>query len=328
MTDTPSASLRLAGWRDTLENHQTAFYFAAVALGAVGALLWPGAVALEGAIDGVLALMLFATFLQVPLGELVRALGHVRFLLALLLANAVLVPLLVAALLPWLPDDPMLRLGVLMVLLAPCVDYVVTFAHLGRADAKPLLAATPMLLLMQMALLPVQIHHLLGDDAQGLIQPGPFLHAFLILIVLPLLLAALVQHLARRHPRGPRVLLTLGLLPVPATTLVLLVVVAAVLPRLEAALTSVWLVLPVYGAFAVVAPLLGGLAARLLRLPAPERRAVAFSAATRNSLVILPLAFAVPGAVPLLPAIIVTQTLVELLASLGYIRVMPRLIRD
>jgi ACR3 family arsenite efflux pump ArsB len=50
---------------------------------------------------------------------------------------------------------------------------------------------------------------------------------------------------------------------------------------------------------------------------------VAFSGATRNSLVVLPLALAVPGAIPLLPAVIVTQTLVELVASLVYIRVMP-----
>ena len=53
--------------------------------------------------------------------------------------------------------------------------------------------------------------------------------------------------------------------------------------------------------------------------------AVAFSAGTRNSLVVLPLALVVPGAIPLVPAIIVTQTLIELLAELVYIRLMPRL---
>lgn len=47
-------------------------------------------------------------------------------------------------------------------------------------------------------------------------------------------------------------------------------------------------------------------------LDAPAGRAIAFSAATRNSLVVLPLAFAVPGAMPLLPAIVVAQTMVEL----------------
>ncbi len=48
----------------------------------------------------------------------------------------------------------MVRLGVLLVLLTPCIDYVARFLTLGRADAKLLLAATPALLLPQMALLP------------------------------------------------------------------------------------------------------------------------------------------------------------------------------
>jgi ACR3 family arsenite transporter len=47
---------------------------------------------------------------------------------------------------------------------------------------------------------------------------------------------------------------------------------------------------------------------------------VAFSAGTRNSLVVLPLALVVPGAIPILPAVIVTQTLVELVAELVYVR--------
>ena len=52
-------------------------------------------------------------------------------------------------------------------------------------------------------------------------------------------------------------------------------------------------------------------------------RAVAFSAATRNSLVILPLAFAVPGGVPLVPAVVVTQTMIELVSELVYVRWIP-----
>ena len=58
---------------------------------------------------------------------------------------------------------------------------------------------------------------------------------------------------------------------------------------------------------------------------AGANRAVAFSAATRNSLVVLPLALAVPGATPVLPAIVLTQTLVELVAELIYVRVIPKL---
>jgi ACR3 family arsenite efflux pump ArsB len=52
---------------------------------------------------------------------------------------------------------------------------------------------------------------------------------------------------------------------------------------------------------------------------------VAFSSATRNSLVVLPLGLAIPGAVPWIPAVIVAQTLVELIAELVYVKLLPRL---
>ena len=98
-------------------------------------------------------------------------------------------------------------------------------------------------------------------------------------------------------------------------------VVAAVAPQLGLALDAVREVAPIYVGFAIIAPMLGWCAACLCRLPSDQGRAVAFSAGTRNSLVVLPLALAVPGAIPVLPAVIVTQTLVELLAELAYVRV-------
>ncbi|MBC9208760.1 arsenic resistance protein [Roseomonas aerophila] len=312
----------MGGLRDALEHRQIWIYLVAVLGAAVAAVLLPGTTMLESGINPALALMLFVTFLQVPLAALGRAFTRLRFLAALAVANFIAVPLLVAALLPLLPDHPLVRLGVLLVLLAPCIDYVVTFSHLGQADARLLLAATPALLLLQMLLLPLYLHLMLGDAAAGLIQPGPFLHAFLWLIVLPLALAALLQYAAAHTPAGQRAITLLGLLPVPATALVLLLVVAAVLPRMG---TDVLQAVPVFLAFALLAPLLGWGIGRLFRLEPAAGRAVAFSAATRNSLVVLPLAFTVPGAMPLLPAIIVTQTLVELLSQLFYIRALPKL---
>lgn len=306
--------------RATLETRQPWIYFAALALGAALGIAVPGTTALQPAIAPALALMLFLTFLQLPLSALGQALRERRFLATLLGVNFLAVPLLVALLLPWLPEDPLLRLGVLLVLLCPCVDYVVTFAQLGRADARLLLAATPVLLLLQMALLPLYLALLLGDAAAALVQPGPFVQAFVWLIAVPLLLALACQ----RHA-GARVNAALALLPVPATALVLLVVVAAVLPQLGQAGAAAWRVVPVYAAFALLAPLLGWWFARRAGLVAQAARAVAFSAATRNSLVVLPLALAVPGAVPLLPAVVVAQTLVELVAELLYIRWLPRL---
>lgn len=310
--------------RSTLEERQIPIYFGAVAVAVVTALLVPGTTALEGAINPALALMLYVTFLQVPLADLGRSFASGRFLTALLLANFVAVPLLVAAMLPLMPADTLLRFGILLVLLTPCIDYVVTFAHLGRADAKLLLAATPSLLIAQMLLLPVYLKVLLGADAASLVQPEPFVHAFIWLIGVPLVLAGVTQLWASRTTVGRQASSALSLMPVPATALVLFIVVAAVLPQLGSATNSALAAVPFYVAFACLAPIMGWLVAKALGLPPPAGRAVAFSVGTRNSLVVLPLALAVPGALPVLPAIIVTQTLVELLAELAYVRWISR----
>ncbi|MGQ3277935.1 MAG: arsenic resistance protein [Shinella sp.] len=310
--------------RENLENHQVRIYFGAAALGVFAALCLSGTTALEIGINPVLALMLFVTFLQVPLAELRVALSRFRFLGVLLLTNFAVVPVLVWILVQFLPPDPMVRLGVLLVLLAPCIDYVVTFSHLGRADARLLLAATPTLLIVQMLLLPIYLGLFLGPEAGALIEVGPFVHAFFWLIAVPLVLAIVVQWLASRSRFGARVSSVLGLVPVPATALVLFVVVAAVVPQIGPALDDTFRVLPIFVAYAIVAPLAGWVTSRLFRLDAPAGRAVAFSAGTRNSLVVLPLALAVPGAVPVLPAIIVTQTLIELVSELAYIRLAPK----
>lgn len=311
--------------RDALERHQIPIYLVTVVLAAVVALTVPCTQVLEGAINPALAAMLYVTFLQVPVAELKRAFAQVRFLGALLVANFVVIPLLVWGLVQFLPADPMLRLGVLLVLLTPCIDYVVTFAHLGRADSRLLLAATPALLLAQMVLLPGYLGLVLGEDAARLVKAGPFIHAFVWLIAVPLALAAATQLWAARRASGARAAALLGLLPVPATAVVLLVVIAAVVPQLGPATESALLVVPIYVAFAILAPLFGWMVARFFKLEAAAGRAVAFSASTRNSLVVLPLALAVPGPVPILPAVIVTQTLVELLSELVYVRTMPRL---
>ncbi len=307
--------------RDALERAQVTIYLGAVASAALLAGVLPGAAALQSVVTPALALMLFATFLQVPLAALPRAFADVRFVSALLVANFIVVPLLVAALVQWIPADRMSTLGVLLVLLAPCIDYVVTFAHLGRADARLLLAATPLLLIAQAVLLPMYIGALQGEDVMQLLRVAPFVNAFAWLIVVPLVLAATMQALFTRSAAMARLAPALGLLPVPATALVLFVVVAAVVPEVATAAGAALCVLPIFVAFAILAPMLGWLVARAFRLAPAASRSIAFSAGTRNSLVVLPLALAVPGAMPVLPAIIVTQTLVELMAELVYVRV-------
>ena len=97
------------------------------------------------------------------------------------------------------------------------------------------------------------------------------------------------------------------------------------MPQLGHAVDASLAALPFYMAFAVVAPLIGWFVGRCFGLEATAGRAVAFSTGTRNSLVVLPLALSIPGATPVLPAVIVAQTLVELLGELLYVRWIPGL---
>src|SRR5690606_14496961 len=233
----------------TLEARQVRIYFCAIIVGGLAGMLVPGTSALQAAINPVLALMLFATFMQVPLAGVGSAMRDLRFIVALVLTNFVLLPLLVAGLIQFLPDAPMLKLAVLMVLLAPCVDYVITFTHLGGGNARLLLAMTPLLLGLQMLLLPAYIWTMLGDEAAAMLRAEPFLHAFVWLIGLPLLAAAALQLLHRRTVAGTTWTPFVDLPPVPATALVLFIVVASVMPQVgqshSAALTA-W---PIYGTY-------------------------------------------------------------------------------
>src|SRR5690348_18109876 len=112
--------------------------------------------------------------------------GDGRFLSAALVVNFLVVPLVVAAMSTFLPADQAVRAGVLMVLLCPCVDYVIVFSGLAGASNRRLLAATPLVLLVQMLLLPLFLYLFLGSDLGSVVAVVPFLRAFAFLIVIPL----------------------------------------------------------------------------------------------------------------------------------------------
>ena len=274
-----------------------------------------------------IAVLMYAMFLQIPFLELRQGLGNRRFLSALLLANFILVPLLVWALTRGLVERPALLVGALLVLLTPCIDYVVVFTHIGKGDSRLMLAATPVLLLLQLALLPVYLGLMLGAQSDVVVAAGPFVEAFLLLIVVPMVLAVLTTSLAKKSATVGAWSNAWAWLPVPAMALVLLVVIGSQITSVVRDINLLVPVLPVYVGFLVLAPLMGMLASRVFALPAATARAVTFSASTRNSLVVLPLALALPEEVRGLAATaVILQTLVELIGELLYIRLIPALV--
>lgn len=315
--------------KDQLETRQTPVYFATVlAAIAFGLVADTTSAVLEALITPAIAVLMYAMFLQIPFLHLRASLANRRFMTALLLANFVLVPVLAWALTRGLTGHPALLIGALLVLLAPCIDYVVVFTHMGKGDARLMLAATPVLLLLQLVLLPLYLTLMIEDDYAISLTVGPFVQAFLLMIAVPLALAVLTSAHVAKTERISRWNDAWAWMPVPAMALVLFVVIASQIGMVLHRLDQLLPVVPVYLGFALLAPVIGWATARLMGLPVQQKGAVMFSASTRNSLVVLPLALALPEQIrTLAAAAVITQTLVELICELVYVRAIPLIAR-
>jgi arsenite transporter len=313
--------------RDAIDRVQVPVFAAAVVAGAgVGGVLPGVAGPAEAAVWPALALLLFATFLQVRVSALPRALRERRFLGASLAGNFALVPLVVFGLLWLVPDDPGIRVGVVLVLLAPCTDWFTSFTHAGRGDTRLAIAMTPLLLVAQLALLPLYLWLLAGQELDAL-PVGRALTAFTVVVALPLALAWLAQSTA--HPQVERWTQRAGAGVTPLIALTLFLVAASQVRTVFDAGADVGRVSLVFVAYLMLAAVLAKALARRARLGSALGRTLAFNLGTRNSFVVLPIALAMPEAYALAVPVIAAQTLVELAGMVAYVRLVPSwLFRD
>ena len=303
---------------------QTTVYAVAVLLAVVVAAVFPESASyFQRTINLVLAVLLYVTFLEIPFVRIRRAFTNTRFMSAALGVNFIVVPVVVWVL--TLPlDDPLVLVGVLMVLLTPCIDYVISFTELAGGDSEQITAATPALMLVQLLLLPVYLWLFMGGKVAEIVEPEPFVEAFVLIIVAPLASAWLTQTFSERLETVESWQDAMEWFPVPMMGLTLFVVIASQLPRVQDSIGRIAVVVPVYVAFLVVMPLIARNVASFLNMETGESRALVFTSTTRNSLVVLPLAVALPDGYGLVPAVVVTQTLVELSGMVVLTRAVPR----
>ncbi|MGO2660697.1 MAG: arsenic resistance protein [Mycetocola reblochoni] len=315
-----------------LESHQVALYLGALGAGALLGWLVPAADGLAAVVEPAIALLLFATFLTVPFRTIGASLRDVRFLVTVLAVNVVAVPVVVLLITRPIAAEPGLLVGAVLVLLAPCVDYVIAFCRIAGGAADRLLAVAPVLMVAQTLLIPPVLLLVAGPAVGGTVDPGPFVHAFVVLILLPLGAAVSVQLLAavRGAPTVARTAAVVGRTTegamVPLMMLVLLAVVASQLRGIGDRAGELLIVVPVFVVFVLLMLPLGIVAGRIAGLRPAPTRAIVFSGVTRNSLVVLPLALAIPVGAGIVPLVVVTQTLVELVAMVVLVRLVPVLV--
>jgi ACR3 family arsenite efflux pump ArsB len=311
--------------RQKLERHQVWLYLALILAGLGLGSNAPGlSEAFEVVLWPLLGLLLYTTFTQVPLTHLPDAFRDRRFMGAVLVGNFTLIPLAVWGLLVLVPDDPAIRLGVLLVLLVPCTDWYITFTHLGGGDTRRAIAATPVNLLVQLALLPLYLWLFMGDAFFELLAADRIALIFATLIVLPLVAAWLTERWAERRPTRQKLVDRFGWLPIPLLGVVVFLIAASQVQAVLQALPVLGQVLVVFVAFLIAAAFIGVLLRRALHLPMGSARALIFSLGTRNSFVVLPLSLALAAQWQTSTVVIVFQSLVELFGMVAYLWLVPR----
>ncbi|MEX1214441.1 arsenic resistance protein [Saccharospirillum sp.] len=310
--------------RDWMERQQSWIYLTFILAGLGLGLGLPGATAwLETLLWPLLGVLLYATFTQTPLTRIGEGLKDWRFLGALLLGNFVIIPLVLGGLVALLPLSLAVQAGVLLVLLVPCTDWFISFTHLGRGEAARAIAATPVLLLVQLFALPFYLWLFLGTEWFEIALSSHLLGAFVGLILTPLALAWITEWLAERSARARQLVQGLGALPVPLLALVVFVIAASQVTTVTGLTGVLMQVLLIFIFYLVFAAFLGKTLGNLFQLPTPSARTLTFSFGTRNSFVVLPIALTLPEAWHAAVVVIVFQSLVELFGMVAYLRWVP-----
>jgi ACR3 family arsenite transporter len=310
--------------RDWMERQQSWIYLTCILAGLAVGLGQPVATArLEKFLWPLLGGLLYATFTQIPLTQIGQGMKDWRFLAALLLGNFVVIPLVVGGVTALLPLSLAIQAGVLLVLLVPCTDWFISFTHLGKGDAGRAVAATPVLLIVQLLALPAYLWLFLGAEWFQAAISSHLLGAFVGLILTPLALAWVTECLAGRSLNARRLVHGLGMLPVPLLALVVFVIAASQVTTVTGLSGVLMQVLLIFVAYLVFAAFLGKILGRLFRLPTLSTRTLTFSFGTRNSFVVLPIALALPEAWHAAVVVIVFQSLVELFGMVAFLSWVP-----
>lgn len=311
--------------KDSLERRQIWFYLIAIlaglALGSLapaltptlGLLLWPS-----------LTLLLYATFTQVRFHQLPAAFKHSAFISAALIGNFVVLPILAFGVLFLVPDEPAIQLGLLLVLLVPCTDWFITFAHQAKGDLRSAITITPVLLIAQMLLLPLYLWLFMGKDFMGMISASHMITVFTVVLALPLGLAWLTERWAGEKPPRHALIERIGWFPVPLLAFVLFLIAASQVQTVQEALPVLGSIFLACLVFLIGATACGLVLSKRFGLPTSQARTLVFTLTTRNSFVVLPFALALPAAWEMAAIVIVFQSLIELFGMIALLWLVPK----
>lgn len=137
-----------------------------------------------------LVVMLYATFLPMPLQQVGQAIRNLKVTIASLSMNFLWTPVLAWGLgAVFLRDTPDLWVGLIMLMVTPCTDWYLVFTSVTGGDVPLATALLPFNLILQIVLLPIYLLVFAGALVE--LNPQAMMSSVLWVLMVPLLLAFL-----------------------------------------------------------------------------------------------------------------------------------------
>lgn len=141
-----------------------------------------------------LMLMLIIVFLHLPLRDMKKAFGNLRFSGLSLGVNFIWTPFFAWMLvLVFLKDHPDLSVGFLMLLVTPCTDWYLVFTQLAGGKLPLAAALLPWHLILQLLLLPIYLLVLAGKLVP--IDLNILLESIFLVLIIPLVTSQIIRTL-------------------------------------------------------------------------------------------------------------------------------------
>jgi ACR3 family arsenite transporter len=297
-------------------------------VGSVGAVFAPGVSPFLGAVAWPLHfLVVFALALSLPLLSFGKVYQGRRVWIALVAINLLVVPFLAFILSRVVWYSPGLQVGLLLVLLAPGVALSLPIIRGAGGDAESVLSATPVILGLQLVLVPLLTIFLSGGIFSFADLPPTFPVIGLV-IILPVILAGFIQWLTIKKVPAALALRQVGSQSVVwlATAAIAITVWWRLPDHIDRLYDLNWLV-PLSIAFLVLIAPVSILVGSLAGVAPAKRRAIMIAGAGRGGLIILPITLALdPSVWGLVPLVVIGQTVIEAAGLLVYRSIVPEII--
>ncbi|MFA9457344.1 arsenic resistance protein [Halalkalibacter sp. AB-rgal2] len=266
----------------------------------------------EAAITPLLMLMLYLTFLNIPIADMTKAFQNIRFTYTSIIINFAWTPLLAWVLaLTFLSDHPALMIGFIMLMVTPCTDWYLIFTGIAKGNVALSTAILPLNLLLQVILLPFYLFIFAGTS--GTIEPSLLLKSLVVVLVLPLALAFGTNLVLGRKPvLKTKLLQTLSVFPMLLLSLAIASLFAAQGSLLFEHLDILWLLILPILCFFIINYVISQRIGKWIGFVTADRVSLSLATLARNSPIALAIAIAAFPNEPLIALALVIGPLLEL----------------